>query len=338
MNVEKEKEEEEYDNVIMNDEEDEEDMEIDEKTEEQIINEIKEHATDNLRQLSEYIKSKCSVIFITGAGISVGSGIPTYRTGQDGIWNNWIYEWGTKAKFLSDPSTWWNEFWFKSHDTDPYMNSTPCHAHYALSNIMKLYPNVKLVTQNVDRLHLKAGTDKKRMIEIHGALGIYRCVNKECPYSSTKYFEKLRFEKDDNGKVIPPKCSHCGGYIMPMSLFFDELYSSHTFFQKELFRDWIDHADVMVFVGTSFSVNVTSEALRVGSIWCSDIYNLNIEIPIETAVRLPANVINVTGPADILLPLLANFCGTDDSDSTRQSQSSSSSSSSSSLSSLCSIQ
>ena len=306
-----------------NEEEEEEEEEVKEKRDEcEIIAEIKEHAAEDLGRLAEYIKGKCSVVFITGAGISVGSGIPTYRTGQDGIWNNWIYEWGTRAKFLSDPGTWWNEFWFKSHDTDPFLNSTPCHAHYALANIMRAFPNVKLVTQNVDRLHLKAGTDRRRLIEIHGALGIYRCVNKACPYSSTKHFEGLKFEKDAAGRFVPPHCPHCGSYIMPMSLFFDELYSSHTFFQKDLFRDWIDHADVMVFVGTSFSVNVTTEALRVGSVWCSDIYNLNIEIPVETAVRLPANVTNVAGPADILLPLLANMCGTDDSLPSSGSQSS----------------
>ena len=264
---------------------------------------ISDSAENAIKDLARIIKSGCSVLFVTGAGVSVGSGVPTYRTGEDGIWNKYIYEWGTKEKFLSDPTTWWNDFWFKTHDIDQNRVLSPCAAHYAITDIMREFPNVNLVTQNVDRLHLKSGADPARVIEIHGALDVYRCSNRACKYATEKCIEGVTFEKSGDGKVVPPHCPACGAYIMPMTLLFDELYSSHSFFRKKTFQEWLDRADVVVFVGTSFSVNVTLEVLRVAALWDTEVFNFNVEPKRGYGIR------NITGPSEVLLPELAKEVG-----------------------------
>lgn len=256
-----------------------------------------------MEELAKIIKSGCSVLFVTGAGVSVGSGVPTYRTGEDGIWKKYIYEWGTKEKFLSDPTTWWNDFWFKTHDINPERVLSPCAAHYAITDIMREYPNVNLVTQNVDRLHLKSGADPSRVIEIHGAMDVYRCSNRSCKYASEECIEGVVFEKSEDGNVIPPHCPNCGAYVLPMTLLFDELYSSHSFFRKKTFQDWLDRADVVVFVGTSFSVNVTLEVLRVAALWDTEIFNFNLEPKRGYGIK------NIMGPSEVLLPELARETG-----------------------------
>lgn len=264
---------------------------------------ISEESKNTIKDLAEIIKSGCSVLFVTGAGVSVGSGVPTYRTGEDGIWNKYIYEWGTKEKFLSDPTTWWNDFWFKTHDINPERVLSPCAAHYAITDIMREYTNVNLVTQNVDRLHLKSGADPSRVIEIHGAMDVYRCSNRSCRYASEECIEGVVFEKSADGNVIPPHCPECGAYVLPMTLLFDELYSSHSFFRKKTFQDWLDRADVVVFVGTSFSVNVTLEVLRVAALWDTEIFNFNVEPKGGYGIR------NIMGPSEVLLPELAKEAG-----------------------------
>ena len=86
-------------------------------------------------------------------------------------------QWGTKRKFLEDPATWWTDFWLKSHDTAEFLNARPSASHVAISQIVRAYPNVRVATQNVDRLHLKSGIDPSHLVEVHGAIGLYRCVN-----------------------------------------------------------------------------------------------------------------------------------------------------------------
>ena len=86
-------------------------------------------------------------------------------------------QWGTKRKFLEDPATWWTDFWLKCHDTDQFLNAKPSPSHVAIAQIVGAYPNARVVTQNVDRLHLKSGIDPSHLVEVHGAIGLYRCVN-----------------------------------------------------------------------------------------------------------------------------------------------------------------
>lgn len=73
---------------------------------------------DSAKVVSRLAERLCSTqgraVFLTGAGISVASGIATYR-GDGGVWANFVTEWGTRATFSRDPLAWYNEFWLASH-------------------------------------------------------------------------------------------------------------------------------------------------------------------------------------------------------------------------------
>ena len=173
------------------------------------------------------------------------------------------------------------------------------------------YPNVRLVTQNVDRLHLKSGVDPSHLIEVHGAIGLYRCINPGCEFSSRKYFTDIRIERDETGTVIPPLCPGCNALALPLTLLFDEHYASHTFYRNDVLCDWLDRAEVIVFVGTSFSVGVTSAAVRSALAWGSDVYSFNICEQTPPRTITAAQILNVTGPCAETLPILARECHAD---------------------------
>ena len=99
---------------------------------------------------------------------------------------------------MADPAAWWTDFWLRAHDTDEWAHAVPSAGHLAIARIMQFvsspvprsrvlfvvtacpcrqFPNVRLATQNIDRLHLRAGVDPRRVAEVHGALGVYRCTN-----------------------------------------------------------------------------------------------------------------------------------------------------------------
>ena len=90
-----------------------------------------------IHRLAQVIRSGAYVVIVTGAGVSVASGIRTYRSGKDGLWNNYVYEWGTKRKFLSDPAGWYTNFWLKAHDPREFLNAQPGPSHIAIAQIMK---------------------------------------------------------------------------------------------------------------------------------------------------------------------------------------------------------
>ena len=122
----------------------------------------------------------------------------------------------------------------------------------------------------------------------------------------------MQLEKDKDGNVIPPRCPACGSLVMPLALLFDEHYSSHTFFKNDTICDWLDRAETIVFVGTSFSVGITSAALHTASAWGAEVYSFNIEPQkLPPSSNMTTQLINATGPCEITLPILADECGAD---------------------------
>ena len=127
------------------------------------------------------------VVFVTGAGMSVASGVPAFR-GKDGVWDRHVLEWGTRERFLADPATWWAEFWDKTHG--PALGKPgiePNEGHRALGRIMQRHTSCKLVTQNIDHLHTLGGSPPDRTIEVHGRFGLLKCVSTAgCRYATTE--------------------------------------------------------------------------------------------------------------------------------------------------------
>lgn len=137
-----------------------------------------------LTELANYIVEGKKVVIISGAGLSVASGVRPFRTTMKvkhgkiggalpGIWNDVIWTTATRECFTQDPLTWYNEFWIPHfHTTKPDGTPhTPNAGHDALQQLLNRYPNVCQITQNIDALQ-----SHERLVEAHGHLGLYKCL------------------------------------------------------------------------------------------------------------------------------------------------------------------
>ncbi|CAL6028163.1 NAD-dependent_deacytelase Sir2 [Hexamita inflata] len=249
---------------------------------------------ENLLALAKLLASGEPVVFLTGAGLSVSSGITPYRYTSQAIWSNFVVEQGTRKTFKKDPEAWWNDFWLRTHEKQEFISAKPNPGHFAITHISKRCPNVRVVTQNIDTLHTKACLDPTRIVEVHGSLGKYKCVNQQlwknnrlfvCPYSThrvvlipdlNQYALPNTSLEQGNLRVRVPRCPGCLDPLMPLTLLFDEKYQSHDGFGYARAERWFAKAKAIVFVGTSLSVNVTSEAINVGEKNGAELFNFNI--------------------------------------------------------------
>lgn len=234
--------------------------------------------------------------------MSVASGIEPYRAGKGAVWSRFVTQWGTRKKFQENPALWWNHFWLKTHEKHNYYTAVPNMGHYTVARLSQCC-NVNVITQNVDALHLASGVPVDQLIEVHGRLGLYKCITPKCTYSYEKSVEDLDIRayairgtlEEDNLEIKPPQCPQCRGPLLPQSLLFDENYNSHTFYNWDTALAWMENADAIVFIGTSFSVGVTQEALWACQELNKPMYSFNIH---ESGI---AGMGDIIGPAEELL-------------------------------------
>lgn len=207
-------------------------------------------------------------LYITGAGVSAESGIPTFR-GRDGFWtvgsqNFTPQEMATRQMYLSHP----DEFllWYFKRFAS-YRDVKPNTVHHWLTD-------KRLITQNIDGLDGKAGN--ATYVPIHGRLDKVTLLHEQgldVPLIDAPWGEVVAVcdDLDDNARLTPVlleafKISkttltpESGVSLKPFVLLFDEYYTNlYRMLEAE---DWMRDAQRMVFMGTSFSVNITSIALR----------------------------------------------------------------------------
>ncbi|MGI9582468.1 SIR2 family NAD-dependent protein deacylase [Chryseobacterium sp. RRHN12] len=205
--------------------------------------------------LHSIIKEKKGYItFLTGAGISAESGLPTYRS-IDGIWIKGTKyhrpeEFGTLKYFRQETEEVWqyNLFWKKL-----IAEAQPNEGHLALAEIENLLGDrFKLITQNVDGLHQRAGTQK--VYEIHGNKQKVRC-SKECsePIDFPENVKQKEYTEDLKPEDIDGlKCKKCGSWLRPHTLWFDESYNEKYYYFDTAY-DIADHTDILFVIGTSGS-------------------------------------------------------------------------------------
>jgi NAD-dependent deacetylase len=145
------------------------------------------------------------VCILTGAGVSAESGVPTFRDAQDGLWAQYEpQDLATPDAFLADPVLIWR--WYRwRRDLVAAVDPNP--GHYAIAELAKLVPRVTLITQNVDSLHQRAGSND--VIEFHGNLFDDRCFSCSAPAVA-----------DESLDV--PICLDCGGNLRPGVVWFGE--------------------------------------------------------------------------------------------------------------------
>jgi NAD-dependent deacetylase len=249
----------------------------------------------NITELAQRLKDARRVVYLCGAGLSVPSGIRAYRSGPKAIWSENVMAWGTAQKFHDDPAAWWSSFWLEAHG-DLFRDFKPNAGHVALAKAMKRSSRDLVITQNIDGLHRLAGHPEEQLIEIHGRHDRFICAGGAGCEGIDHPVSSVDLSRVKEGVI--PKCAKCDAPMRPLVLLFDEHYDSHADFQAWRGKKALNDADVLVFVGTSFSVGITSYAVR-----CADVSGaLTINVNVEPAPF--AGMINLIGGAEELLPRL----------------------------------
>lgn len=232
------------------------------------------------------------VLVITGAGISTASGLPVYRHAPDAIWETSMVEWGTREAFLRDPSVWWAGYLDRGYES--FRNGrTSNAAHAALAKLARAVPSLKVVTQNVDGLH--DGCPPEQLVEVHGRLGLLKCVAEGCQYAQHESLPLRGGQVDQSYIDSPPRCPGCDGFIMTQFLCFDEQYESHDHYQWQRVIKWIDTASVFLFIGTSFAVGITEEALFQAEKRQKPCFQYNVNIPAKLRNRPGLSMTHILG-------------------------------------------
>ncbi len=231
------------------------------------------------------------VVGMTGAGMSVESGIPPFR-GADGLWTRH----GTPrmdgySQFKKDPTGWWDRRTNQEIDAhiielrDALAAAEPHAGHYALSELEKQGSLQSLVTQNIDALDEKAGV--QNLIEIHGNRTKLRCI--ECgDRVSLGDFVPL---------YAPGPCEKCGGLMKFDTVMFGEPIPADVMATA---RAEIDRADCILAIGTSATVRPASGLLWIAAASGATIIEIN---PAETKLT-PICDVSLRATAGEALPLL----------------------------------
>lgn len=179
------------------------------------------------------IRDAKKIVFVTGAGISQESGIPTFR-GKDGHWRKHDpMTLATIEAFYQNPELVWE--WYEDRRKN-ILAAKPNDGHVAISDLSK-YKDVVVLTQNIDGLHQRAGS--KQVFELHGSIIRIKCTVCDFKADAKSVFDKL-----------PPMCK-CGEMLRPDVVWFGEALP------QDVWHDAINHAkscDVMVIAGTSLAV------------------------------------------------------------------------------------
>ncbi len=193
-----------------------------------------------LDAVADCLRRARRALFITGAGISADSGLPTYR-GVGGLYDNEATEEGLRIEdalsgevFSLRPDITWK---YLAQIEENCRGARPNAAHRAIARLDDVLERVMVFTQNVDGLHRAAGS--REIIEIHGNLHELTCTR--CRHEEVA--------ADFAGREMPPRCPACGGILRPKVVLFGEMLPEEAL---NRFIDALqDGFDIVFSIGTS---------------------------------------------------------------------------------------
>ena len=184
--------------------------------------------------IKDQIKNAKKIVFVTGAGMSQESGIPTFR-GKDGLWRNHdAMKLATIDAFYDNPKLVWE--WYNERRNDIFA-ANPNQGHKAVAELEN-FANVVVLTQNIDGLHQKAGSSE--VLELHGSIVKIKCT--VCDFK-----EEIMTEFNE----IPPLCK-CGNILRPGVVWFGESLPQDIW-EKAIILS--SQCDLMIIAGTSLVVS-----------------------------------------------------------------------------------
>ena len=190
-------------------------------------------------RLAELIRSSDCTVALTGAGISVPSGIPDFRSPGTGLWENVDpMEVAHIDVFLDDPGRFWSYY---RPRFGMLSDKQPNPAHRALAALEERGALEAVITQNIDMLHRRAGS--RRVVEVHGTIETGSCWQCKASYP----FDGLEPLFDTDGIA---RCT-CGGPVKPDVVLFGEMLPERAMLDAHAL---CERADLLLCVGTSLEV------------------------------------------------------------------------------------
>jgi NAD-dependent deacetylase len=213
---------------------------------------VETRATDVPESLVTTLRSAQKVAVLTGSGISVESGVPTFRNAHTGLWARYDpMELATPEAFERDPRLVWEWYAWRRELVG---KAAPNPGHEALAELESRVPDFVLLTQNVDGLHRRARS--QNVTELHGNIMYSKCS-----------VEGVFAEPREDDPRVPPSCTSCGAFLRPDVVWFGEALPVEAL--EEAF-DTARDCDVFFSIGTSGLVqpaaSLAFEAQRHGAV------------------------------------------------------------------------
>jgi len=197
-------------------------------------------ATGEVERLAELLGQSRRAVVLTGAGVSVPSGIPDFRTPEAGLWAKVDpMEVAHISVFERDPERFWSYYRPRFQALG---DKEPNRAHEALAELERRGLIEGVITQNIDRLHRAAGSEN--VIEVHGSIETSSCM--EC--GTAFGLDEVEGIFDECGIAI---CGECGGPVKPDVVLFGELLPEEAMARA---TELAEGADLMLCVGSSLAV------------------------------------------------------------------------------------
>lgn len=199
--------------------------------------------------LAERLRKTQHVVVFTGAGASAESGIPTFRDALTGLWERFDpAQLATPEAFRADPSLCWGWYEWRRNRV---IQAQPNGAHRAIAELSKHVPKLTVITQNVDDLHERAGSQD--VIHLHGSLHSPRCIDCGLAFTLPLTSDVL---PEDGRRIEPPRCCVCNGYVRPGVVWFGEMLPEDAW---SVGLAAAEGCDVFLSIGTSGFVYPAAE-------------------------------------------------------------------------------
>jgi len=197
--------------------------------------------TPQVERLAELLGRSRRVVALTGAGVSVPSGIPDFRTPETGLWARVDpMEVAHIRVFEGDPERFWSYYRPRFQSLG---DKEPNRAHEALAELERRGLVEGVITQNIDRLHRAAGSEN--VIEVHGSIETSSCTACGASFG----LEEVEDLFDERGVAI---CAACAGPVKPDVVLFGEMLPAEAI---EAATELAEAADLMLCVGSSLAVH-----------------------------------------------------------------------------------
>lgn len=184
------------------------------------------------------------ITVLTGAGISTDSRIPDFR-GPQGVWtkNPGAEKQATLQHYMANPEA-RQRSWRMRLDS-PLWAAEPNRGHFALTELERRHKLLLLITQNVDGLHVEAGSDAEKLVEIHGTARMVGCMSCDYVAPMQEALDRVRGGEDD------PPCPQCGGILKSRTISFGQSLVAEDLQRSQLAAE---NCDLLLAVGTTLGV------------------------------------------------------------------------------------